>query len=329
MKSLVIFALISFSINGAADYYKIANNGAVLPGSAYLGNHSEDWACTHDSSTGLTWEVKTADQNLRDGTWTYSYSTSPNQPAASDACFDQTACNIEKFMQKVNTQGLCNNKNWRLPTLDEIKSIVYCSDGKETNGECTKRSQKPQINIAYFPHLHPFKYYWTTTPAKFFPGQQAIHSFYDGFTYKSNEQGSSLPIILVSTSKPASLKPEVSAETPKILEPPLKSEPVTTVSIPNETKVTTPNIPSPNEANEALDWSQLINVSAAGTYNVVCPKEHPHIVMGGATCRHGQMLSESKPDSRGTEYPNQWFAECFIPNQGVSAKPTYVYGWCR
>lgn len=46
---------------GAAgfDFTKIANNGSEIPSGASLGGRSNDWACTRDNVTGLTWEVKT------------------------------------------------------------------------------------------------------------------------------------------------------------------------------------------------------------------------------------------------------------------------------
>ncbi|MBP8283259.1 MAG: hypothetical protein KAX46_05010, partial [Chromatiaceae bacterium] len=54
------------------SFTKIANSGNALPAAAALGSGANDWACTRDNVTGLTWEVKTNDGGLRDQDWTYS-----------------------------------------------------------------------------------------------------------------------------------------------------------------------------------------------------------------------------------------------------------------
>ena len=42
------------------DYTRIGNNGADLAANAPQGVGPDEWACTRDNVTGLTWEVKTA-----------------------------------------------------------------------------------------------------------------------------------------------------------------------------------------------------------------------------------------------------------------------------
>ena len=85
--------------------------------------------CVQDNVTGLMWEVKTADGGLRD--WTHIYTnydstttaqkvdgTTPTQ-AEIDA-----ATNSIGFKNAVNSQALCGFSDWRLPTVDELHSIV-------------------------------------------------------------------------------------------------------------------------------------------------------------------------------------------------------------
>ncbi len=48
------------------SYTKIANDGSELSADAILGTNPKNWACTKDNKTGLTWEVKTDDDGLRD-----------------------------------------------------------------------------------------------------------------------------------------------------------------------------------------------------------------------------------------------------------------------
>ena len=118
-------SVISFTIVGGG-YTKIANNGSSLPDSAVLGTNPTDWACTKDNKTGLIWEVKTSDGGLRDENNMYT-----NYDAIYPKC-DRTNCesqlgastNTDGFVKAVNAQGLCGSSNWRLPTKDELLTIL-------------------------------------------------------------------------------------------------------------------------------------------------------------------------------------------------------------
>jgi hypothetical protein len=75
--------------------------------------------------------------------------------------------NSDYYVSEVNKQTLCGASNWRLPTYDEVKSLVFCSDGKYnsmaklygqevgglicTNGDRTSVI-KPTLNILFFPY---------------------------------------------------------------------------------------------------------------------------------------------------------------------------------
>ncbi|MCI5115793.1 MAG: DUF1566 domain-containing protein [Candidatus Electrothrix sp. AW1] len=55
--------------------------------------------------------------------------------------------------------------DWQLPTIDELKTLVYCSNGvKNTkNGRCNKGSEMPTINQQAFPNT-PATNYWSGSP---------------------------------------------------------------------------------------------------------------------------------------------------------------------
>ncbi|MCX7076241.1 MAG: DUF1566 domain-containing protein [Methylococcales bacterium] len=153
-------------------YTKISNSGAILPYTAKLGSGSNDWACTKDNKTGLTWEVKTDDGGLRDMNWDYSwYQPNGDNAGYTDItngapnCSTQNNCNTDAFTNAVNVKGLCGKKDWRMPTIYELKTLVYCSDGKyDTDGSCINyKSVEPTINSTYFPNTLS-GWYWSSSP---------------------------------------------------------------------------------------------------------------------------------------------------------------------
>jgi len=112
------------------DFTKIANNGTVLDVSAVIGSGPTDWACTRDNVTGLVWEVKTT-SGLRNQshnyTW-YSSNMSTNGgysgTESGGNCANTGRCDTEKFVADVNVVGLCGAFDWRMPSTNELFSIV-------------------------------------------------------------------------------------------------------------------------------------------------------------------------------------------------------------
>lgn len=139
------------------DYSKIANNGTVLPESAVLGTGPTDWACTRDNVTGLIWEVKTT-SGLRSQSHNYSwYNSDPASnggavgKASGGTCFAAGRCDTEKFVQDVNTVGLCGAGDWRMPRVKELEGIA---DFGRVN---------PAIDPTYFPNT-PSSNFWSGSP---------------------------------------------------------------------------------------------------------------------------------------------------------------------
>jgi hypothetical protein len=159
------------------EYTKISNSGAILPDTAKLGSGSNDWACTIDNKTGLTWEVKTTDGGLHDKDWDYSWyepDSSKNGGLAgytdiaygTPNCSTIDHCNTYAFVNAVNAKGLCGKNDWRLPRVGELRKLVVCSDGEyETDGNCTNYSlvTHPTINSVYFPNTKSNNTYWSSS----------------------------------------------------------------------------------------------------------------------------------------------------------------------
>lgn len=160
--------------DGAAgfDYTRVCHNGelagqGICPENPLLGSNPDDWACTQDNTTGLTWEVKTNDDiaTLRDMDWTYSWydtdSTSNGGNAGqpddgingNDNCFDSTRCDTQKYIEDINSFTLCGHDDWRLPNFRELNTLLHL--GKLDSA----------IDDTHFPNtvLTGTPYYWTTS----------------------------------------------------------------------------------------------------------------------------------------------------------------------
>lgn len=139
---------------------------------AYHTANGGNWSCVRDNVTGLTWEVKQGtinelqDEGLHDAdsryTWYHTDSAvnggdEGGHNKASDRCTGGIDCNTDSFVNKVNQEALCGYSDWRLPTPDELLSIVS-SDRKN-----------PSIDTDYFPNTmttadlsqEMFSAYWT------------------------------------------------------------------------------------------------------------------------------------------------------------------------
>lgn len=64
----------------------------------------------------------------------------------------------KKYCNSLTLSG----KKWRLPSLEELKSLRVCSNGFNPNGFCKQGSKRPTIDLKFFPSTASL-YYWTST----------------------------------------------------------------------------------------------------------------------------------------------------------------------
>lgn len=135
------------------DFTKVDASGKGRPVDA------KQWHCVRDNHTGLLWEVKTDDNPvaLRHKDHNYSWYDPGREKLigkgghANEGICSGSQCDTHAYVQAVNAKGLCGHKDWRLPTMTELRSIV--DYGKRW----------PVIDTDYFPNTAA-KMYWTAEP---------------------------------------------------------------------------------------------------------------------------------------------------------------------
>lgn len=80
--------------------------------------------CVIDKVTGLTWEQKTDDGGLRDKDNTYTWYNPDNRTNGGDKGSENNGKNTHEYIKQLNASNYCGYNNWRLPTYDELNSIV-------------------------------------------------------------------------------------------------------------------------------------------------------------------------------------------------------------
>ena len=131
-------------------YNKYDTNGNLLD------NESEQWACIHDTSNDLMWEVKSKDDALRNSNNLYSWFDPKNKKLKGKPdggrCEGGTECDTNAYVQAMNEKNFCGHNDWHLPTRVEMQTLVYLNN----------QDDPVKINKQYFPETVP-SWYWTAS----------------------------------------------------------------------------------------------------------------------------------------------------------------------
>ncbi len=165
------------------NFTKLDTNGTELPPTE---NDPRIWYCTRDNVTGLIWEHKhtaSIDDNDRSdhlNSNRYTWYEPDNTKNGGDAgqqggggCkeFDpRIKGDTDQFIQKINAKKLCGYDNWRLPMIEELRSLIDYSNPTAL-----------KVDKDYFPHIGNIAHRWTWQTDVYSPDKALGFHFHDGW----------------------------------------------------------------------------------------------------------------------------------------------------
>jgi len=137
-----------YSIN-MPNYTKLDANGNALNKSA------STWVMVRDEITGLIWEVKTTDNSIHGNARTATWYDSNNDTNGGFSGTNGEGTDTEDYLLQLNFEKFGGFSDWRLPTLQEISTIVAIS------------KESIAISKSVFPNAQAGKYWTSTTNANY------------------------------------------------------------------------------------------------------------------------------------------------------------------
>jgi serine/threonine protein kinase len=104
---------------------------------------------------------------------------------------DAATLTWEEAMQQSRGFSFAGYTDWRVPTKDELRTLVYCSSGRsktlnDTGDYCAGDYKRPTIDQAAFPGT-PDSWFWSSSPDAY-PSVYAWYvDFYYGYVYKRDK----------------------------------------------------------------------------------------------------------------------------------------------
>jgi hypothetical protein len=156
--------------------------------------------CATAADSGLTWELKTDDNGVHDKDNTYRWGgIGARQTGAEQLGTEKTGKiffdDWNELLNASNSEKLCGFDDWRVPTIDELKTLVS-SNGQQSQGQPLQKQQL-QIDTAIFPHTLATPY-WSVSTYQYYPEHAQTVDFATGASnYYNGFRGDRLPVRLV------------------------------------------------------------------------------------------------------------------------------------
>ncbi len=151
-----------------------------------LSDSAANWAMVKDNVTGLIWEIKQANDgianydNIHDADNTYTWYDLNSDTNGGVVGTSGDKSDTLDFINAMNTEKLGGFADWRIPTKQELNSIVNFG------------AYNPAVNTLYFANTVA-SYYWTANSVAAYPdhawkidfysGTHSYHSKLDGVSY--------------------------------------------------------------------------------------------------------------------------------------------------
>lgn len=190
------------------QYLKIGTQGQVLADDA------TQWDCVYDSKTQLLWEEKTDDGGLRDKDWSYTWYNPNSKTNGGNAGIKDDSnmskgqicgnslneCNTKAYVDAINQQNLCGVKDWQLPAIEDLYSLIECNTGfnsvytiptkSGTNKQVPERCKgesfyRPTINLIFANTRS--NWYWSSSLDADVSRYAWIVTFDDGYVYSASK----------------------------------------------------------------------------------------------------------------------------------------------
>lgn len=157
-------------------FIRLNDQGNPITGPAKASHRS--WSCVMDKKTGLIWEVKSQNPGLHYRFNTYSWFNPDIRHNGGLAGFPggpgcrTQPCDTGRFVEMVNKTGWCNAHDWRLPSREELRSLV----------DYHSHERGPTLDHLTFPNTTT-QFYWSAESSASNPNEAWGIGFAYGFDY--------------------------------------------------------------------------------------------------------------------------------------------------